>query len=85
MAMQTDPKVYAKQPVNLVITRSCKSRTKEGEPLKDYSVGQVVTFTHQFGDELVSVGKAMVADSPEGKEFIAKLSASKAKEEKPKK
>ena len=65
MAMSTDPKVTAKQPVKLVITRSCLSRTKEGEPLKNFKVGDEVTFTRQFGDELVSVNKAVVHGSPQ--------------------
>lgn len=63
MAMSTDPKQIAKQQVKLVITRTCLSRTKENEPQKNFKIGEEVVFTRQFGDELVSLNKAVVHGS----------------------
>ena len=64
MGTSTDVKYNAKQPIKVVVIRSCMTRTKEFEPLKSYKVGDEITIQRQFGDELVSINKAVVVGSP---------------------
>jgi hypothetical protein len=85
MGMSTDPKVTAKQPQKVVITRACMTRTKEGEPLKNFKAGDEVVITRQFADELVSINKAVVYGTPQHDYWLSQQKQEPKKSEEKKK
>ena len=64
------PEETAKQPVTLIITRTCKSKLKLDSPLQEFEVGQEATFVRAIGDELVSINKAVVKGSPQHEQWV---------------
>lgn len=64
-------KKYLKLPVDVVITRSCKTKKNADSKLEDFEVGDKVSITHEFADELISLNKAVVAGSNEHKVWTA--------------
>lgn len=57
-------KKYLNTPVKVVVIRSFKGKFAKDAELKNYEVGEVITTTHEFADEAISLGKVV----EEGKE-----------------
>lgn len=64
-------KQYLKTPVEIVVTRSFKGKKSADSKLEEFAVGEVVSMTHEFADEAISLGKAVLKDSPQHKAFVA--------------
>lgn len=66
MAMnEQERRAYLKKKFEAVVTRSCITRLDSESKRTEYKVGDVIQITHEFGDELVSLNKAVVKDSLE--------------------
>ena len=54
-------------PHEIVITKSCRAKVNDDTKNADFAVGDKVTMTGKYARELISLGKAVIAGSPEHK------------------
>lgn len=69
-------------PHEIVITKSCRAKVNDDTKNADFAVGDKVTMTGKYARELISLGKAVIAGSPEHKKWVedeAKKAESKKK------